>query len=72
MKWTILNISIPVYDLKKSKAFYDMLLGKNEDSDEFYQSIFINDENVLLGKKGFGLRLYKPKPDLHILKKYSK
>ena len=29
---------------------------------------FINDENVFLGKKGFGFRLYKPKPDLHILK----
>lgn len=68
MKWTILNVSIPVHDLKKSKAFYEMLLGKNEESDELYQSIFTNDENVFFGKKGFGLRLYKPVPDLNISK----
>ena len=27
MNWTILNVSIPVYDLQKSKQFYDMLIG---------------------------------------------
>tara|TARA_B110000027_G_scaffold84186_1_gene89359 strand:+ start:1215 stop:2039 length:825 start_codon:yes stop_codon:yes gene_type:complete len=68
MKWTILNVSIPVHDLKKSKAFYEMLLGKNEESNELYQSIFSDEENVFFGNKGFGLRLYKPVPDLNISK----
>ena len=68
MTWTILNVSIPVHDLKKSKAFYEMLLGKNEESNELYQSIFADEENVFFGNKGFGLRLYKPVPDLNISK----
>ena len=68
MKWTILNVSIPVHNLKKSKTFYEMLLGKNEESNELYQSIFADEENVFFGNKGFGLRLYKPVPDLNISK----
>ena len=68
MKWTILNVSIPVHNLKKSKTFYEMLLGKNEESNELYQSIFSDEENVFFGNKGFGLRLYKPVPDLNISK----
>ena len=31
MNWTILNVSIPVHDLEKSKEFYQMLLGIEED-----------------------------------------
>ena len=64
MNWTILNVSIPVHDLDKSKEFYEMLLGITEDQEELYQPLFKNEESVFLGDKGFGLRLFKPKPDL--------
>ena len=64
MNWTILNVSIPVHDLDKSKEFYEMLLGITEDQEELYQPLFQIEESVFLGDKGFGLRLFKPKPDL--------
>ena len=64
MNWTILNVSIPVHDLDKSKEFYEMLLGITEDQEDLYQPLFHNEESVFLGDKGFGLRLFKPKPDL--------
>ncbi len=64
MNWTILNVSIPVHDLDKSKEFYEMLLGITEDQEELYQPLFQNEKSVFLGDKGFGLRLFKPKPDL--------
>ena len=41
-----------------------MLLGITEDQEELYQPLFQNEESVFLGDKGFGLRLFKPKPDL--------
>ena len=66
MNWTILNVSIPVHDLEKSKEFYQMLLGFEEDLEELYQPLFDNEESVFLGNKGFGLRLFKPKPDLQV------
>ena len=66
MNWTILNVSIPVHDLEKSKEFYQMLLGFEEDLEELYQPLFDNEESVFLGIKGFGLRLFKPKPDLQV------
>ena len=66
MNWTILNVSIPVHDLEKSKEFYQMLLPIKEDLEELYQPLFKNEECVFLGKKGFGLRLFKPKPDLQV------
>jgi catechol 2,3-dioxygenase-like lactoylglutathione lyase family enzyme len=68
MKWTILNVSIPVHDLNKSKEFYQMLVGKNLDDEELYQPLFNKEQSVFIGKMGFGLRLYKPKPDLNISK----
>ena len=64
MNWKILNISIPVKDIKKSKEFYEMLLGKQADSDDIYRNIFKNKDDYFFGKNGFGLRLFKPKPDL--------
>ncbi len=64
MNWKILNISIPVKDIKKSKEFYKMLLGKQPDSDDIYRNIFKNKDDYFFGKNGFGLRLFKPKPDL--------
>ena len=67
MNWTILNVSIPVHDLEKSKEFYQMLLGIEEDLEELYQPLLDNEESVFLGNKGFGLRLFKPKPDLQVL-----
>ena len=42
MNWTILNVSIPVYDLQKSKQFYDMLIGYNENQKLLYQSLYKN------------------------------
>ncbi len=66
MNWTILNVSIPVHDLNKSKQFYEMLLGCKEDQEELYQPLFQNEQSIFLGKKGFGLRLFKPKPDLQV------
>lgn len=66
MNWTILNVSIPVYDLQKSKQFYDMLIGYNENQNRLYQNLFKNEESIFFGDKGFGLRLFKPIPDLLI------
>ena len=64
MNWKIFNISIPVKDIKKSIEFYQMLLGKHEGSDDMYRNIFKNKDDYFFGKNGFGLRLFKPKPDL--------
>ena len=69
MNWTILNVSIPVHDLDKSKKFYEMLLGVRKNQEELYQPLFQNEESVFLGDKGFGLRLFKPKPDLQVINK---
>ena len=66
MNWTILNVSIPVYDLQKSKQFYDMLIGYNENQEILYQTLYKNEESIFFGDKGFGLRLFKPIPDLSI------
>ena len=55
MKWKILNVSIPVYDLNKSKEFYEILLGKNQNDKELYRPPFENEESVFLGRGGFGL-----------------
>ena len=48
MQWTILNVSIPVHDLKKSKEFYEMILGVQKNEGNLYQSLFENEENVIL------------------------
>ena len=64
MNWTILNVSIPVHNLDKSKQFYEMLIGSPQNSEILYQPLFYNEENIFFGRQGFGLRLFKPKPDL--------
>ena len=64
MNWTILNVSIPVHDLYKSKQFYEMLIGSTQNTEILYQPLFDNEENIFFGRQGFGLRLFKPKPDL--------
>ena len=64
MSWTILNVSIPVHDLEKSKQFYEMLLGTSSNNETQYQPLFKDEDNVFFGKQGLGLRLFKPKPDL--------
>ena len=66
MNWKIFNVSIPVKDIKKSIEFYEMLFGKPTYSDKIFKCIFENDEDCFFGKNGFGLRLYKPKPDLSL------
>jgi catechol 2,3-dioxygenase-like lactoylglutathione lyase family enzyme len=68
MNWTILNVSIPVHDLDKSKQFYEMLIGSSQNTEILYQPLFNNEENIFFGRKGFGLRLFKPKPDLLVSK----
>ncbi len=69
MNWKILNVSIPVKDIKKSIEFYEMLLGKSVCTDDVMKNIFENDEDYFFGKNGFGLRLFKPKQDLHMERK---
>ena len=66
MNWKIFNVSIPVKDINKSKQFYEMLLGKPISSDNIFNNIFENNDDCFFGKDGFGLRLYKPKPDLSL------
>lgn len=68
MNWSILSVSIPVYDLEKSKNFYQLLIPYNEKQEIFYQSLFKKEESVFFGNKGLGLRLFKPKPDLELKK----
>ena len=43
-----------------------MLIGYNENQKILYQTLFNNEESIFFGDKGFGLRLYKPIPDLSI------
>ena len=69
MNWKILNVSIPVKNIKKSIKFYEMLLGKSVCTDDVMKNIFENDEDYFFGKKGFGLRLFKPKQDLCLERK---
>ena len=64
MKWIILNVSIPVHNLKKSQKFYEMILGETSNKEDLYQTLFKSDQSIFIGNKGFGLRLYKPKVDL--------
>ena len=52
MNWTILNVSIPVYDLQKSKQFYDMLIGYNEN-----QEIVVPEISLLI--QGYTAFAYK-------------
>ena len=66
MNWKIFNVSIPVKDLEKSIEFYEILLGKLASFDNVSKIIFENDKDCFFGINGFGLRLFKPKQDLHI------
>ena len=47
MSWTILNVSIPVHDLEKSKQFYEMLLGTSSNNETQYQPLFKDEDNIL-------------------------
>ena len=67
MNWKILNVSIPVKNLEKSKDFYNILLDNNLEDKNFYKKFFEkSDDDIFLGEGGFGLRLYKPKNDLEL------
>ena len=67
MNWKILNVSIPVKNLEKSKDFYNALLDNNLEDKNFYKKFFEkSDDDIFLGEGGFGLRLYKPKNDLEL------
>ena len=69
MNWKILNVSIPVKNIKKSIEFYEMLLGKSVCTDDVMKNIFENDEDCFFGNNGFGIRLFKPKQDLYMERK---
>ena len=43
-----------------------MLIGYNENQEILYQTLYKNEESIFFGDKGFGLRLFKPIPDLSI------
>ena len=64
MKWKILNISIPVNDLERSKLFYEILLGRENINKKEINLIFGQENSCFFGSQGFGVRLFKPKPDL--------
>ena len=66
MNWTILNVSIPVYDLKKSKQFYDMLIGYNENQEILYQTLYKNEENIFFEQSKFDTST--PKSSVKFLK----
>ena len=67
MNWKILNVSIPVKNLEKSKEFHNTLLDHNLEDKNFYKKFFEkSDDDIFLGEGGFGLRLYKPKNDLEL------
>ena len=69
MKWKILNISIPVKEIEQSAPFYEMLLGNPNTNDTVNRLIFGDNKDCFFGIQGFGIRLFKPKPDLSIKNK---
>ena len=69
MKWKILNISIPVKEIEQSAPFYEMLLGNPNTNDKVNRLIFGDNKDCFFGIQGFGIRLFKPKPDLSIKNK---
>ena len=50
MNWKILNVSIPVKDIKKSIEFYEMLLGKSVCTDDVMKNILKMMKIIFLGK----------------------
>jgi len=66
MNWSILNVSVPVHDLEKSKKFYQLIFPHQDKQETLYQNIFEKEESVYFGNKGLGLRLFKPMPDLKL------
>jgi len=67
MNWTILNISIPVYDLLKSKKFYQLFFPYKEEQEILFQPLFNNEESIFFGDRGLGLRLFRVRPDLEVI-----
>ena len=59
MKWNIQNISIPVYDLKKSIDFYESLLGKLCNKDVEFLNYSYLGKSVFFGNRGVGIRLFE-------------
>ena len=50
MNWKILNVSIPVKNLEKSKDFYNTLLDNNLEDKNFYKKFFEkSDDDIFLG-----------------------
>ena len=66
MKWSIKKVSIPVFDLKKSESFYEILLGKKNDHEDECQDNFFENESIFFGEKGVGLRLFKLKSNFDL------
>ena len=60
MNWDISKISIPVFDLKKSKEFYDFILNDLNGNAHINE----NEDECLIGSGDCKLRLYSLKHDL--------
>ena len=46
MNWSILNVSIPVHDLEKSKKFYQLIFPHQDKQETLYQNIFEKEESI--------------------------
>jgi hypothetical protein len=61
MDWSVSRISIPVFDLEKSRQFYNLLF--NNDNEDYSKNIIKSDECIIYGGD-IQLRLYKLKAEL--------
>ena len=61
MDWSVSRISMPVFDLEKSRQFYNFLF--NNDNEDYSKNIIKSDECIIYGGD-IELRLYKLKAEL--------
>ena len=66
MDWSVSRISIPVFDLEKSRQFYNFLF--NNDNEDYSKNIIKSDECIIYGGD-IQLRLYKLKAELKSVNK---
>ena len=61
MDWTVSKISMPVFDLEKSRQFYNFLFNNN--NEDYSKNIIKSDECIIYGGD-IELRLYKLKTEI--------
>ena len=61
MNWSVSRVSIPVFDIEKSRQFYNFLFNNKEDNTK---DLIKSDECIIYGDN-FELRLYKLKAELN-------